>query len=54
MKRRRICGPSSCRPPDAIVIGSGAEALIELSTQHRLSRIDLLLGDWLDRKGLGD
>jgi hypothetical protein len=33
---------------------AGAEALIELSTQHRLSRIDLLLGDWLDRKGLGD
>jgi hypothetical protein len=33
---------------------AGAEALIELSTQHQLSHIDLLLGAWLERKGLSD
>jgi hypothetical protein len=33
---------------------AGAEALIELCARHQLVRIDVLLGAWLDRKGLGD
>jgi hypothetical protein len=33
---------------------AGAEALIELAARHRLNRVDALLGEWIDRKGLGD
>ena len=33
---------------------AGAEALIELCDAYRLQRIDVLLGAWLERKGLGD
>ena len=33
---------------------AGAEALIEVCQRHRLQRVDLLVGAWLERKGLGD
>jgi hypothetical protein len=32
---------------------AGAEALIELCEAHRVERIDVLLGAWLYRRGLG-
>jgi hypothetical protein len=31
-----------------------AEALIELSAQHRLTRVEAIVGGWLERKGLAD
>ena len=33
---------------------AGAEALIELCARYRLSRVDMLLGAWLERRGLAD
>ena len=33
---------------------AGAEALIELCARYQLSRVDMLLGAWLERKGLAD
>jgi hypothetical protein len=33
---------------------AGAEALIELSAQHRLTRVEAIVGGWLERKGLAD
>lgn len=33
---------------------AGAEALIELCAQHRLTRAEAIIGGWLERKGLSD
>jgi hypothetical protein len=33
---------------------AGAEALIELCARHQLTRVDTLIGAWLERRGLAD